>query len=261
MPRTRTRTNKPRGKIDYTISNLDEVFSDSDSDSDSEASDWKTEAPLAIHHPFRMLICAASNRGKSNAILDWILHSILDHHSESPFIDSYEEYCICSKLWQSQKNFRKVKELFDNLEIENIMTDSIEELPDLDEMDSSRKLIFIDDFNAANEKKAINKINNYMMNGRHKNMSLIVAAQDPLRLPKPWRINISHIMLQPLSEKRQNNEIMKAFQFPCEDEVVKKWIDILIQNRRHKYSFLFFSLNQEFPDPWNARLNFDKPLC
>ena len=194
-------------------------------DPGSSESDYVQGHPCMPADVFRMLICGPSNSGKTNTLLH-MLYELLE----------YDKIYLFSKNLHQNKYQDLLQEFAEKInpkvgyEVIEAHGDEIIPLEELPE--DNQKIVVFDDLVCE---KNQNDINNYFINGRHKNCCVIYLSQTFYKVPKDIRVNCSHLCifrLDPKENKRIANEI------GVNHEVLDRATD-------EKYSFLYYDKPQK----------------
>ena len=141
--------------------------------------------PLLPQHPFRMLICGASNTGKTNTLLNVVDQSqnfhkiyLLSKKLDEPLY----QFLIDTWLKKSKK-----------LDAELIFTSNdINDTPTPDDLDESiQNLIIFDDMITE---RNLSKVSELFIRGRKSNCSLIFITQSYFDVPMQVRVNSDYFI-------------------------------------------------------------------
>ena len=147
---------------------------------------------------FRMLICGNSGSGKTNLLYHMLIEPLL----------------YCDKIYLYAKNLEQEK--YQNLMKEmnevneeagyNVMevnNDAIIPIRDLGYEDNQKIIIFDDYVCEKNQREIVD----YVIQGRHKNCSVIYLSQSFYKTPRGIRLNCSHYCIYEFPSSRERNMI------------------------------------------------------
>ena len=170
---------------------------------------------------FRMLICGNSGSGKTNLLYHMLIEPLL----------------YCDKIYLYAKNLEQEK--YQNLMKEmnevseekgyNVMevsNDAIIPIRDLGYEDNQKIIIFDDYICEKNQREIVD----YVIQGRHKNCSVIYLSQNFYKTPRDIRLNCSHCCIYEFPSSRERNMI--SSELGVDKEQFKKAI-------KKPFSFLY----------------------
>jgi len=192
-----------------------------------------------IKLPFRMIIAGNSGSGKTQTLLNLLYN----------MPDTFENIYITTKNKDEPLyNYLEDKLKEDGLKI----TEGLENLPDLDQMDKEQNnLIILDDL--VNEPaKQQRPIADYFIRARKKNCSLIYISQSFYQVPKLIRDNITYLIIKQVSSMKNLTMICRECSLGVDKEQLKKIYDDATQN---KQDFLLIDLEGNKDERF--RKNFD----
>ena len=150
------------------------------------------------NNTFRMLICGNSGSGKTNLLCHMLIEPLL----------------YCDKIYLYAKNLEQEK--YQNLMKEmnevseeagyNVMevsNDAIIPIRDLGYEDNQKIIIFDDYVCEKNQREIVD----YVIQGRHKNCSVIYLSQSFYKTPRDIRLNCSHYCIYDFPSSRERNMI------------------------------------------------------
>ena len=192
-------------------------------DIDGEAADKKFKQlfPFMPSDTFRMLICGNSGSGKTNLLYHMLMKPLL----------YYDEIYLYARNLEQDKYKRLIKKMRDyshkiGYEILNVSHDEITPVTEMGYEDN-QKLVIFDDYVCDKNQR---QIENYFIQGRHKNCSVIYLSQSFYKTPKDIRLNCSHYCLFEFPSTREANRI--SSEMGVDKEVYKA-------ATREPFSFLF----------------------
>lgn len=203
--------------------------------------DKKINPNYAVHGievPFRMLIAAPSGSGKTNALMNLILH----------FDKTFHEIIICVKssdepLYNMLINKLKNVSLFESGEVPPITDYSKidEKTKRLKRIDKKQRLIVFDDL--ITDRNANRLASEYYIKGRKVGFSMVYIGQSYYQIPKLIRDNCQYFLLGRNLLKKDLRMILSAF--PTEytldeftdlyNELTPESLDTLLINIDKKY--------------------------
>ena len=165
-------------------------------DVDIKNKKFKQRYPFMPNDTFRMLICGNSGIGKTNLLLHMLLSLLC-----------YDEIFLYAKNLGQEKyqilidEMNKVsKELgFDIITVSN---DKIIPIKDLGHEDNQKLVIFDDYVCEKNQREIVG-----LIQGRHKNCSVIYLSQSFYKTPRDIRLNCSHYCIYEFPSSRERNMI------------------------------------------------------
>ena len=205
---------------------------------DSQFLDEKTPNPnFYLHHfqiPFRMCIVAPSGSGKSNFITN-LIHQFSIGKGTFAYIS-----IICKD--KSEPLYKFLASKSDQISIKEGLTN----LPDLDKFDKEvASLVIIDD---CQLEKNQDRICEYYIRCRKKNVSIAYLAQNYFKIPIVVRNNCNYLVLLRISGERELNIILKEhglgltksqllnmYDYATDTKFNPLIIDIEATDKNHKY--------------------------
>lgn len=139
-------------------------------------------------NPFRMIVCGATGYGKTNLMLFMLLRCM-----------KYDRLTLCAKM-ATEPKYEFLKQFFEELKAEGVMEDAfqwydkLEDLPPYEQYPdrdgTTRVLIFDDMVNERDQQK----IEDYFIMGRKKDISIFYLAQRYTEVPKMVRQNADNFI-------------------------------------------------------------------
>ena len=138
---------------------------------------------------FRMLICGNSGSGKTNLLYHMLIEPLL-------YYDKQEKYQNLMK----EMNHISGKTGYDVMKVSN---DAIIPIKDLGYEDNQKLVIFDDYVCEKNQRQIVD----YVIQGRHKNCSVIYLSQSFYKTPRDIRLNCSYYCIYEFPSSRERNMI------------------------------------------------------
>ena len=142
---------------------------------------------------FRMLICGNSGSGKTNLLFHMLIAPLL-HYDE---IYLYAKNLEQEKYQNLMNKMNEVSKAVD-YDIMTVRNDEIIPINDLDYEDKQKIVIFDDYVCEKNQRQIVD----YVIQGRHKNCSVIYLSQSFYKTPRDIRLNCYCIYEFPSSRER-----------------------------------------------------------
>ena len=148
---------------------------------------------------FRMLICGNSGSGKTNLLYHMLIEPLL----------CYDKIYLYAKNLEQEKYQNLMKEMNEAISEEagyNVMevsNDAIIPISHLPYGDNQKIIIFDDYVCEKNQRQIID----YVIQGRHKNCSIIYLSQSFYKTPRDIRLNCSHYCIYEFPSSRERNMI------------------------------------------------------
>ena len=196
---------------------------------------YRNKHPLLPQHPFNMLIVGQTGCGKTNMLLNLILK-----------FSSFDRLYIFSKHLHQPKMvllndiFDKVKEKTD----EDIlfMSNTLDDLPPVDEMDSElQNLIIFDDMICEPN---LTPVVDYFIRGRHSNCSSIFLSQIYTKIPRQIRLNTHYFCFFNTPNRLEINIINNDCNYELEKDDFKNRFKKAVSK---KYDFFFIDTKTTNP--------------
>ena len=170
---------------------------------------------------FKMLICGYSTCGKTN---------LLYYMLTKPLLYYDEIYLYARNLHQDkyQRLIEKMTQLSCKVgyEILHVSNDEITPVTEMGYEDNQKLVIFDDYVSDKNQ----SQIENYFIQGRHKNCSVIYLSQSFYKTPKDIRLNCSHYCLYEFPSSSEYNRI--SSEMGVDKEIYK-------EATKEPYTFLY----------------------
>ena len=155
-----------------------------------------------IFHPFRAIISGQSGSKKTNVLLNLINN-----------LNCFDRYYIFAKLMGNDPLYDevlipKLQAVEDKFGCQLLMayTNTLDDLPDMEDIDSSYQNIFIFDDMLDESPKDLKKVSAYFTKMRKKNCSLVFVTQDFFQTPKLIRRNCNvYLFTSSVSERDLQN--------------------------------------------------------
>ena len=167
-------------------------------DIDIKNKKFKQRYSFMPNYTFRMLICGNSGSGKSNLLYHMLIEPLL----------YYDEIFLYAKHLEQEKYqnlMNKMNEIskeagYDVMKVSN---DAIIPIGDLDYEDNQKIIIFDDYVCKKNQRQIVD----YVIQGRHKNCSVIYLSQSFYKTPRDLRLICSHYCIYDFPSSRERNMI------------------------------------------------------
>lgn len=164
----------------------------------SSSNGYKLLYQFMAKDTFRLLICGNSGSGKMN---------LLCHILQAPLV-YYDQIHLYAKNLDQDKYISLIHEMngiskevgYDVLKVSNDQILPVAELPN----SKSQKIVIFDNFVTEKNQKPII---DYVIQGHHKNCSVIYLTQSYYSCPKSIRISCSHFCLYNFPSNRERNLI------------------------------------------------------
>ena len=161
---------------------------------------------------FRMLICGSSGCGKTNTLFHMLIEPLL----------YYDEIHLYAKNLEQEKYQNLINIMNDmsrkngyNYDIMTVSNDEIIPIKNLPYEDNQKIIIFDDYVCEKNQRDIVD----YLIQGRHKNCSVIYLSQSFYKTPKDIRLNCSHYCIFDVPTRERN---MLSSELGVEKEQFKK---------------------------------------
>lgn len=187
------------------------------------------EDPLAPQWPFRMLCAAPSGSGKSTAVFKLLFNLKYDDlyvFCGDPTEEQYEMLDKCCDLLEEEMPDKR-----------HVITDDLSLIPDPNELDKTRRSIFIfDDLVNVKNAAVIKKINDMFIRGRKRNASSIYISQSYKNTPGIVRQNCTYYCLWKMPQRNEVTELGKIFRDVLD---MKEFYKLYAFCTNEPYSFMF----------------------
>jgi len=198
--------------------------------------EYRNANPLMPQWPFRWLITGASNSGKTQIVANAILKGWLVFDRLILILRSREQDVYDAIL----EHVENAAEGFSEEVKERVMV--LEEVPPLSEMKKfGQTLVVFDDFLKSREQNKI--IEDYFINSRHKNFSLIYLSQSFYTTPRDIRLNCNYFSLMKGMNRRSLDSLYRDLGVGgvTRDE----FVEIYNMATRPEFGFLFIDLRTQ----------------
>ena len=151
------------------------------------------------HDTFRMLICGNSGSGKTNLLYHMLIEPLL----------YYDKIFLYAKNLEQDKYQNLMKEMNEasseeaGYDVMTVSNDRIIPISDLGYEDNQKLVIFDDYVCEKNQRQIVD----YVIQGRHKNCSVIYLSQSFYKTPRDIRLNCSHYCIYEFPSSRERNMI------------------------------------------------------
>ena len=167
-------------------------------DVDIKNKKFKQRYSFMPNDTFRMLICGNSGSGKTNLLHHMLIEPLL----------YYDEIHLYAKNLEQEKYQNLINKMnhisgqtgYDAMKVSN---DAIIPIIDLDYEDNQKIIIFDDYVCDKNQRQIVN----YVIQGRHKNCSVIYLSPSFYETPRDIRLNCSHYCIYEFQSSRERNMI------------------------------------------------------
>ena len=164
----------------------------------SKIKKFKQRYSFMPNDTFRMLICGNSGSGKTNLLYHMLIEPLL----------YYDEIHLYAKNLEQEKYQNLIKKMnhisgqigYDVMKVSN---DSIVPIKDVGYEDNQKIIIFDDYVCEKNQRQIVD----YVIQGRHKNCSIIYLSQSFYKTPRDLRMNCSHYCIYEFPSSRERNMI------------------------------------------------------
>ena len=161
----------------------------------------------------RMLICGNSGCGKTNLLYHMLIEPLLYYDKIYLYAKNLEQEKY-QNLMKEMNETRSNEEVWYNiLEVSNDAIIPISHLP----YEDNQKIIIFDDYVCEKNQR---EIVDYVIQGRHKNCSVIYLSQSFYKAPRDIKLNCSHYCIYEFPSSRERNMI--SSELGVEKEQFKK---------------------------------------
>ena len=175
---------------------------------------------------FRMLICGPSGSGKTNTLMHMIYNLL--------YFDKI--YLYAKNLDQSK--YQNLMDIFKPISDEvgyDVIEASNDQIIPVKDLDSeSQKIAIFDDFVCEKNQKPLE---DYFIQGRHKNCSVIYLSQSYYKTPKNIRLNCSHFSIYEFPSANESRLI-------CNENKIPK--ELYEKATRDHFSFIYIDKPRKF---------------
>ena len=168
-------------------------------DVDTKNKKFKQLYSFMPNDTFRMLICGNSGSGKTNLLYHMLIELFL----------FYDKIYLYAKNLEQEKYQNLINVMneasseeagYNFMEVSNDAIIPISHLP----YDDNQKIIIFDDYVCEKNQR---QIVDYVIQGRHKNCSVIYLSQSFYKTPRDIRLNCSHYCIYDFPSSRERNMI------------------------------------------------------
>ena len=160
---------------------------------------------------FRMLICGNSGSGKTNLLYHMLIEPLLYYDEIHLYAKNLEQ-----EKYQNLMNKMNHISRETGYDVMKVSNDSIIPIKDLGCEDNQKIIIFDDYVCEKNQREIVD----YVIQGRHKNCSVIYLSQSFYKTPRVLRLNCSHYCIYEFPSSREKNMI--STELGVEPEQFKK---------------------------------------
>ena len=221
------------------------------------AEDSRQGNEFAPEWPFRMVVSGSSDSGKTTMIMNLLM-------GNKKIKEDGERYVLCNDVVLIGKHLNEpkwgiVRDFYNELaeEGEDVSFHAIspDDIPDIEEFDSSRATVVIFEDLMNMPKKVQGKIADYFSSGRHSNISPIYVSQRFFAIPKTIRENVNYISLHRGGGSLPDIKRIIS-QYTDQSASLAPAIDELTL----KKEFIVFDLRRSQNDPLSIRVRWDTSL-
>ena len=167
-------------------------------DVDAKIKKFKQCYSFMPNDTFRMLICGNSGSGKTNLLYHLLIQPLL----------YYDEIHLYAKNLEEEKYQNLINKMNEisaqtGYDVMKVSNDKIIPISDLDYEDNQKVIIFDDYVCEKNQRQTVD----YVIQGRHKNCSVIYLSQSFYKTPRSIRLNCSHYCIYEFLSSRERNMI------------------------------------------------------
>ena len=167
-------------------------------DVDIKNKTFKQLHPFMPNDTFRILICGNSESGKTNLLCHMLIAPLL-HYDEIYLYAKNLEQEKYQNLMNKMNHISKEVD-YDIMTVSNDAIIPISHLP----YEDNQKIIIFDDYVCERNQR---EIVDYVIQGRHKNCSIIYLSQSFYKTPRDIRLNCSHYCIYDFPSSRERNMI------------------------------------------------------
>ena len=167
-------------------------------DVDIKNKKFKQRYSFMPNDTFRMLICGNTGSGKPNLLYHMLIEPLLYYDEIHLYAKNLEQEKY--KYLMNKMNHISGQTGYDVMKVSN---DSIIPINNLSYEDHQKIIIFDDYVCEKNQREIVD----YVIQGRHKNCSVIYLSQSFYKTPRDIRLNCSHYCIYEFPSSRQRNMI------------------------------------------------------
>jgi hypothetical protein len=178
---------------------------------------------LLIDLPCRMLFIGPSGSGKNVSL--WNFIRLVDHWDTIIVIAKQLDQPIYNELKERAQKAekRRKRRIWAGSE-------SLADLPDLNDFDpKENNLVVIDDF-ICSEPKELKRVEEYFIRGRHKNVTPCFLSQSYFDTPKKVRRNANIVVIKQLTNVGDMRRILKEYTVSAKPEKVIEMYEMSIDS-------------------------------
>ena len=168
-------------------------------DGDTKNKKFKQLHSFMPNDTFRMLICGNSGSGKTNLLYHMLIKPLLYYDDIYLYAQNLEQEKYQKLINRMNEISRKL-----NYDIMTVSNDKIIPVNDL-EYDNHQKLVIFDDYVCEKNQR---EIVDYVIQGMHKNCSVIYLRPSFYKTPRDIRLNCSHYCIYEFPSSRERNMIL-----------------------------------------------------
>ena len=167
-------------------------------DVDNKNKKFKYRFSFMPNDTFRMLICGNSGSGKTNLLYHMLIQPLLYYDEIHLYAKNLEQEKYQNLI--NKMNHISGKTGYDVMKVSN---DAIIPIKDVGYEDNQKIIIFDDYVCEKNQSEIVD----YVIQGRHKNCSIIYLSQSFYKTPRDIRLNCSHYCIYEFPSSRGRNMI------------------------------------------------------
>ena len=167
-------------------------------DVDIKNKKFKQRYSFMPNDTFRMLICGSSGSGKTNLLYHMFIEPLLYYDESHLYAKNLEQEKYQNLM--NKMNHISGQTGYDVMKVSN---DAIIPIKDLGYEDNQKIIIFDDYVCEKNQRQIVD----YVIQGRHKNCSVIYLSQSFYKTPRDIRLNCSHYCIYEFPSSRERNMI------------------------------------------------------
>ena len=164
----------------------------------SKIKKFKQRYSFMPNDTFRMLICGNSGSGKTNLLYHMLIVPLL----------YYDEFHLYAKNLEQEKYENLINKMnhISGQTGYDVMTASNDKIIPINDLgyEDNQKIIIFDDYVCEKYQR---QIVDYVIQGRHKNCSIIYLSQSFYKTPRDIRLNCSHYCIYEFPSSRERNMI------------------------------------------------------
>jgi Cdc6-like AAA superfamily ATPase len=173
-----------------------------------------------FQHPFNAIVCGKTGCGKGNLLSNCLFRFL-----------HYDKLYVYAKQINQEK-YDQIQTAFEDIPDKLVMSDDIEDIIGVQDLDKSEQSIIIIDDMVAEKNQS--KIIDLWISGRHGNASCIYLTQLYTAVPRPIRLNTHYIVLYKTGNRK---ELSIIFQELGDDIEKDKFIKLYQEATSGKFNF------------------------